>query len=57
MFLSYDKWANWNFFDKDNYWFKILIKSKTNLKMTYKDVDQFDDLLKKKGIVDELCNN
>jgi len=25
--------------------------------MTYKDVDQFDDLLKKKGIVDELCNN
>lgn len=33
--------------DKDRNQFEILIESKTNLRVTYKDKDQFDDLLNK----------
>jgi hypothetical protein len=33
------------FFYKDNDYFKMLIESRTNLRITYKDMDQIGDLL------------
>ena len=32
-------------FDKDKEWFEILIELKTNLRVAYKDMDQFNGLL------------
>jgi len=46
MFLLDDDELNWETFDKDNDYFKILIESMTNLRSTYKDRDQFNSLLK-----------
>ena len=46
MFLSHDEGPNWETFDKDNDLFKILIESRTNLRITYDDMDQFDGLPK-----------
>jgi len=38
----YGEGLNWETFDKNTDNFKILIESKTNLKVTYKDNDQFN---------------
>jgi len=46
MFFSHDKELNWKTFDKDRDYFEILIESEINLRITDKNIDQFDGLLK-----------
>jgi len=46
MFFSHDEGLNLETFDKDMDYFEILIESRTNLIITYKDKNQFDGLLK-----------
>jgi len=45
MFIPHAEGLNFETFDKDMDYFEILIESKTNLRITYKDNDQFDNLL------------
>ena len=47
MFLSHDERPNWETFDKNKDLFEILTELGTNLKVTYKDINQFDNLLAK----------
>jgi len=44
-----------NVFDKDKDHFELLIESETNLRILYKDMDQFGDLLQKEAQAETEC--
>lgn len=46
MFLLHYEGFNWETFEKDRDYFKILRESGTDLRITYKDKDQFSGLIK-----------